>query len=116
MTLIKTLSDKESEVLTTIKEIGSPIDEDSYHMLNEMMDYSVDCLGFKYKFVHWGHLDKNFRSKFGGVQYSQELHEIIDGLVDRGYLQRTTDNPIELNYVKQKSKSNLYKRLFFRQS
>ena len=94
MVSLETLAENERRVLETFRRIGKPIGEDEYHVIHEIMDESGTGLGFNYKFTHWQHLDPNFRSALGGVLYSPELHEIINGLVEK-YVFKTMNKIIE---------------------
>jgi len=96
--MVTGISDKERLVLETLIELGKPISEDKYHMMQSIMDDSGRGLGFRYELKYWNQVNGSYRSEFGGVPFSQELHDIIEGLVERGLVARTSDNPIEISY------------------
>ena len=88
---------KKGIVLKLIED-NVPIREDRYHMILSITDHSGHDIGFDHKFTHREQLDPLFKSEYGAVPYSQELHEIINELVKEGFVERGPDDPLLLKY------------------
>jgi len=98
MTIQNLLDQNEKAVLLTLKELKGPIGEDEYHIIHKILDDSGMGLGLEYEFVYWEKINKDFKSGLGGVLYSSKLHNIINNLVNKGFIERNKKNLIEIRY------------------
>ncbi|MDD5193160.1 MAG: hypothetical protein PHF67_01095 [Candidatus Nanoarchaeia archaeon] len=89
---------EERVVLTTLRK-KRKMREDEYHLLHSILDFSGMGIGFEYELRYWSDVDRRFRSVKGAIPYSSELHEVIEGLIKKGMLERNLQDPIELMYV-----------------
>ena len=99
MDTTKELSEEERVVLETFKRLGRTIGEDEYHMIQQTMDFAGKGLGFEYELSYWEHIDERFKSNSGAVPYSSKLHNIINGLEEKGFLERDKQNLINMRYL-----------------
>jgi len=97
--MAEVLSKDEQDVLESLRKLNRTMGEDEYHMISSTLDSAGMGLGFEYELNYWEKVDERFRSRFGAVPYSSRLHEIIEGLVEKGQVARNPDNPIEITYV-----------------
>ncbi|MEK6872632.1 MAG: hypothetical protein AABW90_01305 [Nanoarchaeota archaeon] len=88
------------KILETLRNMKRGISEAEVHIVNELLDSTGHWLGFNYELKHWHHINEKFVSSYGASYFNQELHDIINKLVSKGYIVRNLDDPINIKYHK----------------
>ena len=101
MVSLSDLTDKEMKILETLRSMKRDISEAEVHIINELLDSTGHGLGFNYELKYWSHINEKFVSPYGASYFSQELHDIINKLVSKGYIIRNFDNPINIRSNKK---------------
>jgi len=96
------LNDKESKILESLiilKRKNEKVGEDELHLIIELLNkpYALD-LGLKYKEINWKEINGDFNPVYKESAYSEELHCIIEKFIEKGYVKRNVENPIEICY------------------
>ena len=96
------LNDKELNILEPLiklKEMNEKVGEDEFHLIIELFNEpSVLDLGLEYEEIDWKEINNDFNPIYKKSAYSEELHDIIEKFIERGYVERNPKNPIEICY------------------
>jgi len=92
------LTDKEIFVWEFLKNyVQEPIPENALHMMFKIACKLSGDNSYRFEEKYWPDIDKRFPEEGVNLPYSQELHDRIESLISKGYLERDSGKPINLN-------------------
>jgi len=97
----ESLIEEEECVLRMIKEVGKPIGEHEFHMLMSIASHASGDSLYQFKPKLWEDADGNDQTGWGCLPYCERLHGVIDSLVAKHYLTRSSENPIVISEDRQ---------------
>jgi len=96
---LENLTQDEEFVLDLVKRAGKPVGEHDFHMMVKIARDTSGKKSYNFELNYWEDINKDYKTGIGAVPISQTLHEQVDSLVKKGYLERNPYKPIII-YVK----------------
>ena len=99
--MIESLTEEEGTLFELIKKLNRSIGEHEFHMIMSITQDGGCETGYRFQPKDWEVIDERYETGMGALPYSQELHENIDSLVRKGYVDRNSEKPIIISESKQ---------------
>jgi hypothetical protein len=90
------LTKEEEFVLGMVKQVEIPIGEHEFHMMINIASHASGDNLYQFEPKLWKHIDERYQTKLGSLPYCERLHGVIDSLVWKNYLARSSEEPIKI--------------------
>jgi len=97
----ESLIEEEGFILRMIKQVGKQIGEHEFHMMMSIASRVSKGNLYQFKPKPWVNADGNDLTGLGCLPYCERLHGVIESLIAKHYLTRSSENPLVISEDKQ---------------